>query len=194
MQITRRQIRKLIQEIIELDSAQVLSQWAHQGQKRRSGEPYFLHPQEVANIVRRYYQDIPTYYAAMLHDALEDGIPLGNINDEEDFFNMLAAEMPASAIDEIDDVYDAVVDLTKPKGSNYIEYVIRLVSNPIAFRVKLADMMQNVSDAPSEKQLAKYVKTKNMLVDRFKNEPPPGISNQHWKDFTDEIEKAFKKA
>ena len=194
MFITETQLRNIIREIIELDSAQVLSQWAHQGQKRRSGEPYFLHPQEVANIVRRYYQDIPTYYAAMLHDALEDGIPLGNISDEEEFFNMLAAEVPASAIDDIDSIYDAVVALTKPKYSNYGEYVTRLTGNPIAFRVKLADMMQNISDAPSERQLVKYVKTKNMLVDRFKNEPPPGISSQHWKDFTNEIEKAAEKS
>ncbi len=194
MQITRRQIRKLIKEIIELDSAQVLSQWAHQGQKRRSGEPYFLHPQEVANIVRNYYNDVSTYYVAMLHDALEDGIPLGNISDEEEFFNMLAAEMPASAIEEIDNIYDAVVDLTKPKGSDYNEYVEQLTNNHIAFRVKLADMMQNVSDTPSERQLAKYAKTKNMLVDKFENKPPPGISRRHWNDFTNEIEKAIKKA
>jgi len=192
MLVTRRFIKRLIKEIIELDSAQALSQWAHQGQKRRSGEPYFLHPQEVANIVRKYYDDNETYFTAMLHDALEDGIPLGNIDDAESFFNMLLSELPHSSIQVIDNIYNSVVDLTKPKKTNYLQYVTKLVSNPIAFRVKLADIMQNVSDLPSDRQLEKYVKTKIMLTEKFKDQVPPGISEQHWNDFKNEIEKAQK--
>ena len=192
MFISRRQIKALIREIVELDSAQVLSQWAHQGQKRRSGEPYFLHPQEVAHIVRRYYSDIPTYYTAMLHDALEDGIPLGNIKDEEDFFNKLAAEIPSHDIDAVDDIYNSVVDLTKPQGADYYQYVVNLTRNPIALRVKLADMMQNIGDSPSQRQLEKYAATKEKLVNRFKGKTPPGISEKHWRDFQDEIEEALR--
>ena len=194
MFITEKQLRNIIREIIELDSAQVLSQWAHQGQKRRSGEPYFLHPQEVANIVRKYYNDIATYYTAMLHDALEDGIPMGNIVDEEDFFNMLAAEMPGAAISEIDKIYDSVIDMTKPDGADYQEYLANLASNPIALRVKLADIMQNISDNPSEKQVEKYNNAKKMFIDYFNGEPPSGISEKHWSDFKDEVEKAAKKS
>jgi len=82
-------IKHALRENQNLDSAQVLSQYAHRDQKRRSGEPYFLHPQEVADIVNRYYGDTVTYYTAMLHDALEDGIPLGNIEDEDHFFDLL---------------------------------------------------------------------------------------------------------
>ena len=177
----------------ELDSAQILSQWAHQGQKRRSGEPYFLHPQEVANIVKKYYSDIETYYTAMLHDALEDGIPLGNIKDEEAFFNMLAAEVPSDSIESIDAIYDSVVDLTKPEGADYFSYVLDLTINPIALRVKLADMMQNISDNPSSNQVEKYAKTKDLLVIKFNNKAPPGISSNHWSKFKEVVENAKKK-
>ena len=192
MKITRQLIRKIIEETFKLDSAQVLSQMAHQGQQRRSGEPYFLHPQEVANIVRGYYQDTETYYVAMLHDALEDGIPLGNIEDEEDFFNMLAAELPASDIEAIDDIYNSVVSLTRYPGSDYQSYVVNLTQDKFAFRVKLADMMHNINDNPSEKQIKKYTKTKEMLVDMFGGNVPRGINAKHWRDFQRKIEEAGK--
>ena len=195
--MSQKKIREFIRLVIkeenqQLDSAQVLSQWAHHGQKRRSGEPYFLHPQEVANIITRYYSDTETYYAAMLHDALEDGIPLGNIKDEESFFDILAAELPNAAIESLDKIYNSIVDLTKQPGSDYYSYVLKLTHNPIAFRVKLADMMQNISDNPSERQLQKYVKTKDMLVDQFNDKAPPGISADHWKNFKTVINNAQK--
>jgi (p)ppGpp synthase/HD superfamily hydrolase len=186
-------IRIVLKEEKDLDSAQILSQWAHQGQKRRSGEPYFLHPQEVAYIIKRYYSDLATYYAAMLHDALEDGIPLGNIQDEEEFFDLLAAELPATEIERIDDIYNSIIDLTKPDGADYFSYVTNLIKNPIAFRVKLADIMQNISDNPSKRQLKKYVKTKDLLVDQFKNNVPPGISPEHWESFKKVVDNAAEK-
>ncbi len=191
-------VREFIRLVIkensqQLDSAQILSQWAHQGQKRRSGEPYFLHPQEVGDIIQKYYSDTETYYTALLHDALEDGIPLGNIEDEEMFFNMLAAELPSDAIDAIDSIYNSVVDLTKPPGFDYFSYVIELTNNPIALRVKLADMMQNISDNPSERQLNKYVKTKDLLLQKFGEKAPNGITQSHWADFKRTVEAASEK-
>jgi (p)ppGpp synthase/HD superfamily hydrolase len=152
-----------------------------------------LHPQEVADIVKKYYSDNETYYTAMLHDALEDGIPLGNIENEEEFFNILAAEIPDSSIESIDKIYNSVVDLTKTTGSDYFSYVINLSGNPVAFRVKLADMMQNISDNPSERQLIKYAKTKDLLVQKFNEEAPDGISARHWDDFKRTIEAAYEK-
>lgn len=45
---------------------------AHEGQYRRSGEPYFTHPMAVAEIVGRLGVDEVTVAAALLHDAVED--------------------------------------------------------------------------------------------------------------------------
>lgn len=44
----------------------------HKEQKRMSGEPYFIHPYEVANIVIDLGLDIDTVCAALLHDVVED--------------------------------------------------------------------------------------------------------------------------
>lgn len=186
-------IKHALRENQNLDSAQVLSQYAHRDQKRRSGEPYFLHPQEVADIVNRYYGDTVTYYTAMLHDALEDGIPLGNIEDEDHFFDLLVDELPESEIESADQIYSSVQALTKiNKHQPYLEYIDSVITDEFAFRVKLADMMQNISDSPSKNQLKKYVKTKDHLIDKFKNQAPPGISDSHWQDFQRVIDNAEK--
>jgi GTP pyrophosphokinase len=56
---------------------------AHQGQFRRSGEPYITHPVAVATIVAELGLDEQTVAAALLHDAVEDtGLTLEDIRAE----------------------------------------------------------------------------------------------------------------
>jgi GTP diphosphokinase / guanosine-3',5'-bis(diphosphate) 3'-diphosphatase len=45
---------------------------AHSGQKRMSGEPYFIHPFETAKILADLGMDVQTIAAGLLHDVLED--------------------------------------------------------------------------------------------------------------------------
>ena len=45
---------------------------AHSGQKRASGEPYFIHPCAVAEILMDLGLDAATVAAALLHDVIED--------------------------------------------------------------------------------------------------------------------------
>lgn len=45
---------------------------AHEGQKRRSEEPYIIHPVSVAYILAQYHMDAETVTAALLHDVVED--------------------------------------------------------------------------------------------------------------------------
>lgn len=48
------------------------SEKMHEGQKRASGEPYFLHPAEVADILADMHMDQDTIITALLHDTVED--------------------------------------------------------------------------------------------------------------------------
>lgn len=67
---------KLIQKAFDF------AQEAHLGQKRKSGEPYFSHPVEVAQILAEHNMDEESIAAGLLHDVVEDTkIPLKDIDD-----------------------------------------------------------------------------------------------------------------
>jgi len=55
-----------------LDRAFAFADEAHQGQKRKSGEPFVAHPVEVAFILAELHMDAETLAAALLHDTVED--------------------------------------------------------------------------------------------------------------------------
>ncbi len=52
--------------------AYLFAEEAHSGQKRKSGEPYFVHPCFVASILTELMIDPPTIAAGLLHDTVED--------------------------------------------------------------------------------------------------------------------------
>jgi len=55
-----------------LTKAYNFAEKAHEGQKRMSGEPYFVHPFETAKILAKFGMDTQTIVAGLLHDVLED--------------------------------------------------------------------------------------------------------------------------
>ena len=97
---------------------------AHHGQVDKSGVPYLYHPIHLAEQMN----DEVTVTAALLHDVLEDS-------------PMTAAELRAAGISP--QAVDAVVLLTRPAETPYLDYVERIRSNPIARAVKCADLRHN---------------------------------------------------
>ena len=59
-------------ELLALQKAYVFAGKAHKGQVRRSGEPYLVHPLEVADYLADMALDRTTLVAGLLHDVLED--------------------------------------------------------------------------------------------------------------------------
>lgn len=59
-------------QLLELDSAISFAENKHSGQKRKSGEPYIVHPLAVAEILVEWGMDIDTVLAGVLHDTVED--------------------------------------------------------------------------------------------------------------------------
>ncbi|MCL0081455.1 HD domain-containing protein, partial [Peptococcaceae bacterium] len=50
------------------------AEWAHIGQKRHSGENYFIHPVEVTKILVDLQLDLETLMGGLLHDVVEDTV------------------------------------------------------------------------------------------------------------------------
>ena len=67
-----------IKDIIKNDASGIIgrayafAEKAHKGQKRKSGEPYFIHPVAVAEILADWKLDAGTIAAGLLHDTVED--------------------------------------------------------------------------------------------------------------------------
>lgn len=59
-------------QLLELDHAIDFATKAHEGQKRKSGEPYIIHPLAVASTLIDWGMDIDTVLAGVLHDTVED--------------------------------------------------------------------------------------------------------------------------
>lgn len=122
---------------------------AHNGQTRRDHfTPYISHPQNVAERLRGESDEI--IMTAWLHDVLEDT--------KETPDSMRAAGIPEPVI-------EAVQVLTKTEGEDYSVYLARVKAHPIARKVKIADMLSNLGDSPTDKQIIKYAYGLILLVD-----------------------------
>lgn len=98
---------------------------AHHGQVDHNGIPYIFHPIHLAESM----DDEISCCAALLHDVVED---------TDVTLDDLAREFPAEVI-------EVVKLLTHEDGTDYYDYVRRLKENPIARKVKLADIAHNSS-------------------------------------------------
>lgn len=96
----------------------------HKNQYDKSGQPYVFHPFHLAEQMETEYE----VCAALLHDVIEDS---SHTLDE-----LCRAGFP-------DEVVRAVQILTRDPYMHYLDYVTRVRRNPIARRVKLADLKHN---------------------------------------------------
>ena len=117
---------------------------AHMGQCDQSGVPYIFHPVHLAEQMT----DETTTCIALLHDVLEDTSL--TIQD-------LEKEFPK-------EITQAVLLLTHDPSEDYLKYVRRLCANPLARRVKIADLAHNSDETrlssvtPDPAQLAHWRK------------------------------------
>ncbi len=106
MKLLRRYVNQIIKE--GFDSVHSTADYAHLGQKRRTGEPYILHPERVSEIVSQYYPgNRVARMTALLHDTLEDAIDLGNVQDEEEMIALIDDSIDNP--DEADQVISSVM-------------------------------------------------------------------------------------
>ena len=121
---------------------------AHHGQGDWVGIPYIYHPIHLAEQM----DDEVSTCVALLHDVVEDT----DITFEDLMREGFGKE-----------VIDALTLLTHEPGVDYMEYVGKIKSNPIATKVKLADLRHNSDltrlDEINEKAIIYNEKYKNAI-------------------------------
>lgn len=112
---------------------------AHDGQKRRSGEPYVTHPLKVACILADMHMDYQSLVAAMLHDVIEDtGIGKDAIRDQ---FGDVVAEI----VDGVSKLtHMQFEDKTLAQAENFQKMALAMARDIRVILVKLADRLHNM--------------------------------------------------
>ena len=120
---------------------------AHMGQFDFFGIPYIFHPMHLAEQMDTEEECV----VAILHDVVEDT----DVTIEE-----LEKDFPTQII-------DAIKLLTHDKSVDYMDYINNLKANPIAKKVKLADLKHNSDltrlDKITEKDLIRNEKYKKAI-------------------------------
>ena len=128
---------------------------AHHGQVDKAGIPYIFHPLHLAEAM----EDEISCCVALLHDTVEDTSVT---------FAELEAEFPP-------EVLEPLKLLTHDKDTDYYDYVRAIKADPIAVKVKLADIAHNsdqtrLADCGMTEETkayfrSKYAKAKAILLE-----------------------------
>jgi guanosine-3',5'-bis(diphosphate) 3'-pyrophosphohydrolase len=122
-----------------INKAYVYASRMHEGQRRKSGDPYFIHPVSVAHIIADMHLDGASVCAALLHDVVEDTV---------------ATEGDISALfgQEIAFLVDGVTKLGKinfiskedQQAESFRKMLIAMARDIRVLLVKLADRLDNM--------------------------------------------------
>lgn len=133
-----------------LRRAYVFSAREHRNQVRRSGEPYLVHPMEVAWILAELKLDTSSVVAGLLHDVVED--TLTTLETVEEYFGADVAHIVAG-VTKISRLKYSTKE--QAQGENLRKMILAMVDDLRVILVKLADRLHNMrtlQHLPLEKQ------------------------------------------
>jgi GTP pyrophosphokinase len=122
-----------------LRKAYVFSAKVHMGQVRLSGEPYLIHPMEVAGLIIQLKLDTASVATGLLHDAVED--TLASLEEIRDGFG-----------DEIAQLVDGLTKISKMpirssednQAENFRKMILAMVKDIRVILIKLVDRLHNM--------------------------------------------------
>jgi len=112
---------------------------AHEGQTRKSGEPYITHPIAVASLLADMGMDTETLCAAILHDALED-TSLGRETIEREF-GAAVAEL-VDGVTKLDKLHFR--DRAEAAAESFRKMLLAMARDLRVILIKLADRLHNM--------------------------------------------------
>jgi GTP pyrophosphokinase len=111
----------------------------HEGQMRASGEPYIIHPLEVAEVLAEMKMDATSIAAGLLHDSVED-TPATNEEIAEKFGDQVAHIV--EGVTKIDKIQFA--NREDRQAENVRKMLLAMVSDVRVVLIKLADRLHNM--------------------------------------------------
>ena len=146
----------------QFQKAVEFAQKVHKEQKRESGEPYFVHPEAVADMVMDMGMDANCVIAAMLHDTVEDGKGVTIETIEKEFGS------------EVAKLVDGVTKLTvsgkqtylakkQEQAENLRKLFLAIAADVRVVIIKLADRLHNMRTLEYCSPAKQYRKAKETL-------------------------------
>src|ERR1039458_2911024 len=111
----------------------------HEGQMRASGEPYIIHPLEVAEVLAEMKMDATAIAAGLLHDSVED-TPATNEEIEAEFGDQVAHIV--EGVTKIDKIQFA--NREDRQAENVRKMLLAMVSDVRVVLIKMADRLHNM--------------------------------------------------
>lgn len=121
-----------------------LAEEVHRPQKRKSGEPYIIHPVAVAYILFKMGADQDVICAALLHDTIEEA---KEANGQERIDNKIYAEFGDQVLYLVQAVSKdgKILDKDKQQEAYFLQIQNAFEVDIFVFFIKVADLLHNLS-------------------------------------------------
>lgn len=132
-------------QLLELEHAIDFATQMHGGQKRKSGEPYIIHPMAVADTLIDWGMDMDTVIAGVLHDTVED--TEATLEEVESLFGRDVAFL-VDGVTKVSQARAGMRDLASylPQTKDNLSKLLIAVSQDVrVIIIKLADRLHNLS-------------------------------------------------
>jgi GTP pyrophosphokinase len=127
------------EDVALLESAYHFSETAHQGQFRKTGDPYISHPIAVANILAQWHLDPQALTAALLHDVMEDThVTKDEISKK---FGKPVAEL-VDGLSKLDKIEFQTQE--QAQAENFSKMLLAMARDVRVIFIKLADRLHNM--------------------------------------------------
>ena len=135
---------------------------AHAGQVRKSGEPFFSHPVQVAKILSELKLDDASIITALLHDTIEDTNK--SFRDVSDLFGSEIANL-VDGVTKLSNL--EVASLERKQAENFRKLIVAISKDLRVLLVKLADRLHNmrtIRAVSNDRQLVKANETMDIYA------------------------------
>lgn len=145
---------QILRESVALDKAEGIALQTHFWQRRRGGESYLNHVHRTYRRAKAIGLDETEQILALLHDCIEDSE-----------YPDKTKETIRKTFKDGQKILEYLDLLTNKPGENYTLHVYDIWKrNKKVFRVKMLDMLDNISDKPTKNSYIKYRETIQFLL------------------------------